>query len=391
MRFMPAQQFAALWPTAYFDESFFRKRTLKLFDENADHRLTSLARSGISETIRRALASAGLDTGSGPMKGVTDTIEHALSAAGLTQRSESRDVRGMTIDIPAPRRGEFLEHSFSSAAGSRKYKVYTPTGYSSSSNEPVPMIVMLHGCTQSPDDFAAGTRMNALADQHGFVVAYPAQPAKANAQKCWNWFRSEDQARDSGEPALIAGITREVARSHGVDDRRIFVAGMSAGAAMAVVLGATYPDLFAAVGAHSGLPYKAAHDMPSALGAMHGVAAPDQATSNAIPTIVFHGDNDHTVAAGNATAIVAQASGRRPGALLQRQATTDTAAGGRKYTRTDYIDESGRVQVEQWIVHGAGHAWSGGSAAGSFTDARGPDASKEIIRFFYSVARAGSA
>jgi poly(hydroxyalkanoate) depolymerase family esterase len=368
-----------------------RKRILKFIDENAAHRLTSLERSRISETIRRALASAGLDTGSGPMQGIADTIDHALSAAGLVQRSVSRDFPGMPIDTPTPRRGEFLEHTFSSAVGSRKYKVYTPTGCSTASSEPVPMIVMLHGCTQSPDDFAAGTRMNALADQHGFVVVYPAQPANANAQKCWNWFRSEDQARDSGEPALIAGITRQIARSHGVDDRRIFVAGMSAGAAMAVVLGATYPDLFTAVGAHSGLPYRAAHDLPSAFSAMHGIAAPDRATSKAIPTIVFHGDKDHTVAAGNAAEIAARASESHPSAPLRRQPTTDTAAGGRKYTRTDYFDESGRVQVEHWNVHGAGHAWSGGSAAGSFTDARGPDASREMIRFFYSVARAGSA
>ncbi|HEX6976067.1 MAG TPA: PHB depolymerase family esterase, partial [Vicinamibacterales bacterium] len=311
---------------------------------------TGGALSGITETIRKALASAGLDTRAGPMKGVTDTIAQALSAAGLVQRGEARDGQGVTIDgtahevdpradadalLPAgeaaspepiaepapevyvPRPGEFLEASFAGAAGSREYKVYVPAAHAVA-GEPLPMVVMLHGCTQSTDDFATGTRMNALADRQGFIVLYPAQCAKANPQKCWNWFRTQDQARESGEPAIIAGMTRDVAARYGVDPRRIFVAGMSAGAAMAVILGATYPDLYAAVGAHSGLAYAAAHDMPSAFGAMQGGAGirvgmpagatpPRREAPAGVPTIVFHGDRDHTVNARNASTIVEQA------------------------------------------------------------------------------------
>jgi poly(hydroxyalkanoate) depolymerase family esterase len=266
------------------------------------------------------------------------------------------------------------------------------------------MLVMLHGCTQSPDDFAAGTRMNALADEHGFLVIYPAQAANANGSRCWNWFRPEDQSRDSGEPSLIAGITREVAAAYCVDDRRIFVAGLSAGAAMAVILGAMYPELYLAVGAHSGLPYRAAHDMPSAFAAMQGGTAHagqfKQSTVTPVrhaetlswtPTIVFHGDNDRTVDARNSSAIVAQAtvigSGQRP---LYGNVRKGTAPGGREYSRTDYVDNASQPIVEHWIVHGAGHAWSGGSPSGSFTDATGPDASAEMVRFFYSQPRAGA-
>ncbi|HET9340034.1 MAG TPA: PHB depolymerase family esterase [Casimicrobiaceae bacterium] len=392
--------------------------------EHSPHRIDV---SGITETIQRALAAAGLDTRSGPMKGVTDTIHDALSAAGLTQRSGTPSERGVTIegtareadapysDIdgtqtrPASRvdeslPGAFLNRSFANHAGTRDYMLYVPASYSAESGEPVPVIVMLHGCTQSPDDFAAGTRMNALADEHGFLVIYPAQAANANGSRCWNWFRPEDQVRDSGEPSLIAGITREVASAYCVDARRIFVAGMSAGASMAVILGAMYPELFGAVGAHSGLPYGAAHDMPSAFSAMKGGAArpgpfrPSAATpshraqgSSWTPTIIFHGDHDRTVNARNGDAIVEQvtvvASDRQP---LRAKVQTGTAKGGRGYRRTDYVDDADQTIVEHWMVHGAGHAWSGGSPTGSFTDPTGPDASAEMIRFFLSRPRAGT-
>lgn len=378
---------------------------------------------GITETIQRALAAAGLDTQSGPMKGVTDTIHQAFSAAGLTQRSVPLSEHGVTIDgtsreidapysdiggthaepasrVDVPLPGAFLNRSFRNSAGTRKYMLYVPASYATESGDPVPAIVMLHGCTQSPDDFAAGTRMNALADQHGFLVIYPAQAANANKSRCWNWFRPEDQVRDSGEPSLIAGITREVASEYRIDTRRIFVAGMSAGASMAVILGAMYPELYVAVGAHSGLPYGAAHDMPSAFSAMQGGAAlPGQLAiptsraegSNRTPTIVFHGDNDRTVNARNGAAIVEQVtvvgSDQQP---LRAKVQTGTTPGGRRYRRTDYLDHADQTVVEHWMVHGAGHAWSGGSPAGSFTDPTGPDASAEMIRFFLSQRRAGT-
>jgi len=400
------------------------------FDDVSAQETTRAARrfdtSGITATIQRALASAGLNTESGPMKGVTDTISRALAAAGLSQRPATPSEHGTVIegsyreidaprtdtdsapaapaiDIEEPVPGEFVQRSFTNNAGTRTYKLYIPASCSIAPSEPVPLVVMLHGCTQSPDDFAAGTRMNALADRHGFLVVYPAQAANANGQKCWNWFRPEDQTRDSGEPSLIAGITREVASSYRVDDRRIFVAGMSAGAAMAVILGATYPDLYAAVGAHSGLPYGAARDMASAFSAMqggaarlglfkHSTATPATGTASGwTPTIVFHGDQDRTVDSQNGMAIVDQVTvidSERE--RLRGIVRTGTAPGGRKYSRTDYVDNSNQPVVEHWIVHGAGHAWSGGSPDGSFTDATGPDASAEMIRFFYSQRPAGT-
>jgi len=388
--------------------------------------------SAITDTISRALAAAGLDTASGAMRGVTDTIRQSLAAAGLMQRDaapQSPQQHGVTIDgvaheVPSPVEitpggapsregnqapvaepgndaefvslGQFLARSFSNAAGTRAYKLYIPAGYPDLCSEPMPLLVMLHGCTQSPDDFAAGTRMNAWADVHGFLVVYPAQSANANGSNCWNWFRTGDQARDSGEPSLIAGITREVAAAYRVDARRIFVAGMSAGGAMAVVLGATYPDLYAAIGAHSGLPYGAAHDTPSAFAAMKrrgvGAGPANRAAARAIPTIVFHGDRDHTVDAGNGAEIVERATAARSDRQeLRTQVHTGNAAGGRSYSRTEYVDRANRPVVEQWVLHGAGHAWSGGSPSGSFTDARGPDASAEMIRFFYAQQRAGTA
>lgn len=375
--------------------------------------------SAITATIERALASAGLRTTSGPMRDVTRTIEDALAAAGLMPRGDATAKRGIVIEgtarrvapddardsgrLDAPRPverpaateappappGEFLTRSFAAASGARTYKIYVPAGYAAGADD-VPMVVMLHGCTQPPDDFAAGTRMNAVADEHGFIVVYPAQSASANAQKCWNWFRTEDQTRESGEPAIIAGITREVAATYRIDRRRIFVAGLSAGAAMAVILATTHPDLYAAVGAHSGLAYRAASDMPSAFRAMHGASVPVASLSGTalpVPVIVFHGDCDRTVNAANATAIVRQAAG----ASKAHEATSGTGACGRRFSRKVYANASGSIVAEHWVVHGAGHAWSGGSTTGSFADEAGPDASREMVRFFLALARAGTA
>ena len=262
------------------------------------------------------------------------------------------------------------------------------------------MLVMLHGCTQSADDFAAGTRMNQLADAHGFLVLYPEQAAHANASRCWNWFRPQDQQRDGGEPALIAGIVREVAARQDADPQRIFVAGLSAGAAMAVVLGQTYPDLFAGVGAHSGLPYASAHDMATALAAMKGgrsglpgarraaQAAPNKA-ARPVPTIVFHGDRDHTVQPSNGDQIVQQAQAAyqaQAGATPLQASTQDgQASSGRRYSRTVLANAAGQPQIESWTLHGAGHAWSGGDSRGTYTDGSGPDASAEMLRFFLAL------
>jgi poly(hydroxyalkanoate) depolymerase family esterase len=255
-----------------------------------------------------------------------------------------------------------------------------PAGYRA--GEPVPLIVMLHGCTQNPDDFAAGTRMNELAEFNNFLVAYPAQTRSANMQRCWNWFNAADQARDTGEPALIAGITRQVMEDYAVDAARVFVAGLSAGGAAAAIMGHTYPDLYAGIGIHSGLACGAARDMPSAFAAMRQGAAGFE-SGLSVPVVVFHGDKDTTVNPRNSEAVVSQLAGSAAG---RTRVETGQVPGGRFYTRTVHCDASGRTLAEHWIVRDAAHAWSGGSARGSYTDPLGPDASAEMVRFFLDVS-----
>ncbi len=282
-----------------------------------------------------------------------------------------------TSDI-APKSTRFIEGTFSNAAGSRTYKLFIPSRYQ---GKPLPMIVMLHGCTQSPDDFAAGTRMNFLAEEQNCFVAYPEQPSGANQAKCWNWFRTGDQQRGGGEPSLIAGITRQIMRDHAIDPKRVYVAGLSAGGAAAAIMAATYGDLYAAVGIHSGLACGAASDLPSAFMAMRqgGGSETLVKVGSVVPTIVFHGDRDTTVHPDNGDRILEQsAKATSPATKVLRGRVPD----GHAYTRTIVTDQSGRVISEHWNVHGAGHAWSGGSLAGSYTDPRGPDATREMLRFF---------
>jgi poly(hydroxyalkanoate) depolymerase family esterase len=248
---------------------------------------------------------------------------------------------------------------------------------------------MLHGCTQSPDDFAAGTRMNDLAEEGTFLVAYPAQAQSANVSKCWNWFSPADQQRDQGEPSLLAGITRQVMRDFRVQPGRVYIAGLSAGGAAAAIMGATYPDLYTAIGVHSGLACGAASDIPSAFAAMRqgrsDLARAAGRVERAVPTIVFHGDRDTTVNPVNGDQVIAQS---KAAAHLGTTVTTGEASGGIRYTCTVQTDENGRSVLEQWVLHGVGHAWSGGSTAGSYTDPRGPDASREMMRFFLQCSPA---
>jgi poly(hydroxyalkanoate) depolymerase family esterase len=309
-----------------------------------------------------------------------------------------RSTEGEIDPAVVPTGGRFIERSYTNQAGTRSYKLYVPSGYV---GQEVPLVVMLHSCTQSPNEIAAGTRMNTLAEEHMFLVAYPAQAQGANVNKCWNWFEVSDQQRGRGEPSLIAGITRQIIDEYNVADGRVYVAGMSAGGAMAAIMAEAYPDLYAAVGVHSGLAPGAAHDMPSAFAAMHqgGSATPRRdipaatatgQSARIVPAIVFHGDCDKTVHPRNADHLLEhyctakttgsreEAGGSKPrGTVRQGQ-----VPGGHAYTRASYRDTGGRAIVERWTVHGLGHAWSGGSSSGSYTDPKGPDASAEMVRFF---------
>jgi poly(hydroxyalkanoate) depolymerase family esterase len=292
---------------------------------------------------------------------------------------------------PEGQPGGFISGSYTNQAGTRPYKLYIPTGYA---GKALPMIVMLHGCTQTPDDFAAGTRMNALAEERNCFVLYPAQTHAANRSRCWNWFKRSDQRRDKGEPAIIAGMTREVLNRYGIDARKVYVAGLSAGGAMAAVMGATYPDLYAAIGIHSGLAVGSAHDVPSAFAVMRGT--PPRRTvsgqaSRAVPVIVFHGDRDATVHPRNGEQVILESVDRNAASSNNLSVERGQVPGGHAYTRTVHSDPTGRVILEHWLVHGAGHAWSGGSPRGSYTDPKGPDAARAMIRFFYQNERSGHA
>lgn len=360
-------------------------------------RLTKAGRlSEATDALQDMLAGQGAF---GPARGGPPTIDGAAEAgprqtqgAGLPVPKALRgllDRVGQGLQAPGgppgptaaglPDGAQILTATFSNPAGSRPYKLYVPSGYH---GQPVPLIVMLHGCTQSPDDFAAGTRMNLAAERHTCLVAYPAQTSSANMQKCWNWFNEADQRRDAGEPSLIAGITREVMRSHAVDPARVYVAGLSAGGAAAAVMGRAYPDLYAAIGVHSGLACGAARDMQSAFTAMQrGATVPLSAGPRlrVVPAIVFHGDRDTTVNPRNGDAVVEQSA---QGASLAMRSEDGQVPGGHAYSRTWRTDADGRTVIEQWVVHGAAHAWFGGSPAGTYTDPRGPDATGEMLRFF---------
>ncbi|MGQ4877608.1 alpha/beta hydrolase family esterase [Billgrantia sp. LNSP4103-1] len=376
-------------------------------DEKASASRPASAEQNSQRTGKSSAGAASHSTFGPGRQATTGTIpsgNNGLSSAWRDKWRQWREVMAQPeqargVDESAEP-GAFSGGAYTDRAGTRDYKLYLPSGYH---GQALPLVVMLHGCTQNPDDFAAGTRMNRLAEEQLFCVLYPAQPMTANSSKCWNWFKAEDQQRQGGEPAIIAGMTRQVIDTYGLDAHRVYVAGLSAGGAMATTLAMTYPDLYAAVGVHSGLPHGVAQSLPDALGLMNGGTGPLAAGTSArasmalsrVPAVVFHGDRDTTVHPSNADRVAAQyaawrAAGKRRNEGEGRAGVTverGQVPNGYAYTRTRHHDAKGQPRLEQWMIHGAGHAWSGGDACGSHTDPKGPDAASEMLRFFLSHAK----
>ena len=398
----------------------------------------------MNPTFQRLMQEVKRLTTSGPLRDATQAIQRALggATAGATTVDTPRvDVRpdaphahapcadalppfadampSLAFESPAtvvegdaprnrhPGRGQFVAGTHTLATLTRRYKLYVPPA---PTDRPLPLVVMLHGCTQDPDDFAAGTGMNGLANEQGFCVLYPAQAQDANPSRCWNWFKHNHQGRERGEAALIATMTQAVMQQRGIDPARVYIAGLSAGGAMASLVAAAYPELFAAVGVHSGLAPGAAQSLVEGLAAMRSgaggpggmLARPLQGLAGStirpglsslpVPAIVFHGDQDPTVHPSNGEQVIAAVldSGLRPAAALASPPAVEKGISlkGQRYTRMVYGVGvgAGPAVAEHWVVHGAGHAWSGGQAAGSYTNAQGPDASLAMLRFFFSQA-----
>jgi poly(hydroxyalkanoate) depolymerase family esterase len=326
-----------------------------------------------------------------------------LDAAGVEIAVAPKNA-AVAEDALVPGDGEFISGRHTHAALTRNYKLFVP---SNQVGRRPALVVMLHGCTQDSNDFAVGTDMNEHARELGLFVLYPEQSKQANPSRCWNWFKHNHQRRGSGEPALLASMTQAIIQQYDLDPDRVYIAGLSAGGAMAAIMADTYPDIFAAAGVHSGLPTGAAGNVSEAMAVMKsgsaniraGIRSDVRNTSArpaAVAMIVFHGDQDTTVHPVNGDQVLSAAlssahqtainTGIDASAFEVRR-EKGISKKGRNYTRTIHCDQTGQPRAEHWLVHGAGHAWSGGQSGGSFTDPKGPDATREMLRFFLAQRR----
>lgn len=320
--------------------------------------------------IRLAFGLARLAAHS--MAALVPTVKPARKPAKKPKAEAKAQVPGL---VSRPK-SSFSAGTHDCPQGSLRYRLFKPP--ISPAGKPPPLLIMLHGCAQTPEGFAAATGMNALAKERGVIVVYPAQSPKAHPNRCWNWFDPAQTTRGMGEAAKIASLTRLVLDRHGADPARVYVAGLSAGASMALLLAHAYPDLFAAVGVHSGLPVGAARDQATAILSMQR-GNPGIRLTRPIPTIVFHGSKDHVVHPRNGRLIAIRA--REAYAALRHAQSFGSVAQGHAYIKAVDRIGAGRALVEHWSIQGAGHAWSGGSPRGRFTDPKGPDASHEMLRF----------
>ena len=335
-----------------------------------------------------------------PSRGASNAPFGAPADAPAKRPAFRPDAASPQTGGPSGSPASFTEGSFAYGGDAYPYRLYvpplppqpSPPSSAGHSAQRLPLVVLLHGCTQNALDFSKGTAMNKLAGQQGVMVLYPEQITKANSGRCWNWFEPGHQKRGQGEPGMIAALTQQVLAAehngHRADPDRVYVAGLSAGGAMAAVVAGLYPDLFAALGVHSGLPAGAAKDMVSAFSAMRRgsksqSAKPPKAAA-ALPTIVFHGSADTTVHPDNGEGIAgsAQAAYQAQGLSLVKTQAPATAAGERASERTTYRAANDASYVEYWTIDSGPHAWSGGSKSGTYTDPDGPSASKAMLAFF---------
>jgi poly(hydroxyalkanoate) depolymerase family esterase len=333
--------------------------------------------------------------------------------APVRSRRRMAPVRSPRRVAPKPRKaaappgaGRRYPARFVGPSGTRSYLVYVPAGLRRTTR--APLLVLLHGCGQSGADLATVTRFNQLADRHGLILVYPEQLTAAHTARCWRWFEAAHQARGSGEPAILAGITAQVLAEQvrwRIDPERVYVAGLSAGGAMALVLGATYPDVYAAVGVHSATAYRSANGSRAALRAMNGTAAPPPLarpgrSPHALPpTIVVQGSVDRTVRPVNATRIAQQwlayraaanPSPTNPARVTRSRVTRTRPGAARSATTTRWYTARGHKVLEIVTVDGLGHAWSGGAKGLAYSDPRGPRATTAIWSFL-SAQRLSSA